>query len=172
MLVAALAFVAAPVQDAVLAPVPAADALALFKRVCIDTFPDPVRFAAAMEAESDTYRKRAAMPTMEDAPSGTYTGDRAVVGYAAGDWLPRSLPSPQCRVTTRAEGTADHAALATQTAAALSLPPGKTRGKGRVQTEWNVTGAVDKQRYFLTTMPAGERAYQVELSILNLRGKR
>jgi hypothetical protein len=155
-----------------LQPMSAVDAVALFKRVCVDPFPDPARFETALAAEDDTYQKTPKTPEQAMQPGDSYYSNRAQFGYAAADWLPRDLPSPQCALTVRLDAAPDHPAIASATAAAIGLPPGKTSGKGRIQTQWDVGAPGGKFRYFMTTSPALADTYQLRITLLNLRGKK
>lgn len=161
------------VQDGgTLEPLSPNAAVALFKRVCVEPFPDPARFAQGIAASDLGMRKTPETPEQAMQPGDSWFSSTAQVGYAAADWMPRDLPSPQCMLTARLSEVPDHAAIAAAAATTLGLPPGKTSGKGRVQTQWDVTGPSGRFRYFLTTMPALAGSYQLRFTILNLRNKK
>ncbi|NYT39803.1 hypothetical protein HZY97_03465 [Sphingomonas sp. R-74633] len=159
----------APPQDAAIAdPVSAADAVALFKRVCADPFPDPARFKAAVEAPDLGLRIVTKPPEAMGQPGDRWNGRNAQFSYTSADWLPRDLPSPQCSMRVRLASVPDHAGIAAATAEGLGLPAGKTSGKRRQTTQWDVGNA----RYFLNTATLPDGTYEMSLMLLNLRDKK
>lgn len=159
-------------------PMPAADALALFRRVCAGSWPDPARFAAAIAAEPERFRKQQVVPGVASGPGGRYLSDRAEVDYSAADDVPRPLPSRQCGVLTRSEGEVDHAALAATMAAALSLPAGTTQtakttlGRMRMATQWTVSGSTADVRYLLITRLEPNSGSYNSMSMQSVRSTR
>lgn len=173
MLLFALPLAVAQVQDGgTLEPVAAADAVALFKRVCVAPFPDPERFKTVIASPDLAMRITPKTPEQAMQPGDSWYNATVQVGYAAADWLPRDLPSPQCHLTARLDTSPDHPAIVAAATTALGLTAGKTSGKGRVQTRWDVQLPGSIHRYFLETTPGLGGSYQIRLSILNLRGKK
>jgi len=158
-----------PQQDAATTePMSAPDAVALFKRVCVDPFPDPVRFKAAIEAPELGMRIVPKPPEAKGQPGDRWDGPNAQFSYTSADWLPRDLPSPQCSMRTRLAATPDHAAIAATTAQGLGLAAGKTSGKRQPTTQWEVGST----RYFLNTATLPNGAYEMSITLLNLRDKK
>lgn len=171
-MILALLLSAAPADVAALQPIEPGDAIALFKRVCADPFPDPTRFAAAVAAEPGPFRKLVKTPAEAMQPGERYDGDRAQIGYSDGIGLPLDLPAPQCTVGARLATAPDHPAIAAAAAAALGLPVGKTRGKGRLETQWDAATPAGRFRYFFVTETTAAGTYEFRLTLLNLRGRK
>lgn len=168
LLLAAPAAAAAPLSE----PVTGEWLVGAFKSWCAEPFGDRAKLVAAIEAPDAGLDA-----IVEERPMPGTTGwesAKARISYSDGDFLPKSLPSPQCTLSARAAAGYDHLATAAALAAALELPPGKTKGKnGRFQTQWNFKGPKgEKRRLFLSQEPAifeVERGFMLRVSLLNLR---
>lgn len=165
------ALLASPAEaaDEPLLPVSGEWLIATFRSVCVDPFGDEAKVREVAESAEMGFAPIPNERPMVQPGSG-WRSPRAVLSYSSGAGLPRDLPAPQCSLTAQAETGYDHAAAAAALERALSLPPGKTRGKnGRFQTEWNLIGpGPDKRRIFLSTEP-GRSGTGLRLSLLNLR---
>lgn len=143
------------------APMPAADALALFKRLCADTAADPAQFTAAIARERQTFRKQRILPGPDRGPNGSYLSDRAEVDFVAADGLseplPAALPLRACGVLSHDGGTVDHPAFVAAMTDALDLPSADStreampRGDRAALTEWTVRRAEGRVGYSLVT---------------------
>ena len=168
--IAAALFVGQPASAAepLSEPVTAEWVVASFKSLCFDPFGDRAALTARVAAsDADFVQVEPAQPM----PGSTgWQSPKALLGYTDGTFLPRDLPSPQCRLSVSAAPGYDHAATAAALAGALGLPPAKAKGKnGRFQSEWNLAGPKgEKRRIFLSQEPAAG-AVRVNVSLLNLR---
>ena len=166
---AALLAFPANAADEPLQPASGAWLVATFRSVCVDPFGDEEKVRATAESAELGFT-----PVLNEGPlvqpGSGWRSPRAALYYSSGEGLPRDLPSPQCSLTALAETGYDHAATAAALESALSLPPGKTRGKnGRFQTEWNLAGpGTNKRKIFLSAEP-GPSGTRLRLSHLNLR---
>jgi len=142
-------------------PLPAGDALALFRRLCVETAADRTRFAAALAREPDRFRKEHILPGPQAGPDGSYVSDRAEVNFAGAPdeptpaW-PATLPVRACGVLGQDPKPVDHPALVAVMADALGVPPGPTiearpRGDRAATTEWTVARGTEVIKYSLVT---------------------
>lgn len=143
-MIAAIVWAAA--AQAAIVPVAAADAIAYFRRVCVDTLPDPERFAAALAGPDDWE------------PFETSHRGARVVGHfwrsARGELAYQYLPgvtaiqtTPACHFSFRTDAAYSHAGARAALARALGLDAGRDTGNARApQTRWE------------TRLPNGTRA--------------
>jgi hypothetical protein len=111
-----------------LTPVSVADAVQEFRTLCVDTLGEPSAFAAKRDASAWGYRPRKESPAMLRQPGDGWDAERAILFHASADWLPKDLPSPQCRLSVAASGVSLPTAL-DEIGAQLGL--GKPRVEGR-----------------------------------------
>ena len=141
-----------------------------FKTICWDPFGNKSRVEAAVSSygEIEFQRVQTQPEALQlgmtwEAPKSSYT-------YTDSELLPRSLPSPQCRLLAETGADFDHSATAAALGAMLPIGQGKTKGKGqRWRTEWNFPGPEGgKRRLFLSSEPGGT-GIQAQISLLNIR---
>ncbi|WP_380873230.1 hypothetical protein ACFB49_40170 [Sphingomonas sp. DBB INV C78] len=144
-------------------------ALETFKATCWEAFRDPEVFHAAIAMAPIPL----ALQPKSAQPGESYKADEALLTYVASDNLPLNIPSRQCTLRVRLNGTADQLALAARVQQALALPAGRTRtSAAQSQTEWNVAGT-DRRvtRLFATTRAAPGGTTELRLAALLLAQK-
>jgi len=171
LLVQAVVRIAPPVP--VLPPGDPAAAFALFRQVCVEPFPAPARFEAAIAARPGFARWRPASSLEALVPGETWRSPTATVRYIADDPYGADLPRPQCHVTVVAPTGADAELLFPRLAAVLGLGQGRVVGKTRYRTAmWDLDRAGGTRwRVILGTERHGDRM-ALKLSMLNLGAKR
>jgi hypothetical protein len=154
-------------------PVPSAEAVALFKRVCFDPFPDTPRVLGAIADPALGLSRLPETPSQAMQPGDAWSSATAQITYVDSEWLPRDFGNPQCSLTASLAGNPEHLAVEAEMTAALGLPPGKGgKNKPRGQTEWNLPGrAPDSWRLFMSTTTTSS-GKELRATIMNMRGKR
>jgi hypothetical protein len=152
--------------ERVLPPSNTAATFDLFKRVCVDPFPDPAGFAAAIQAEPGLARWQPTTQVEQLIPGKTWHSPTLTVQY----WdRSANLPPPQCQVLAIAPGGSDAEQLFPRLASALGLGSGRISGKKRFRTAmWDLDRPDGTRwRVIFGTELRGDRL-QLKLSMLNL----
>ena len=152
-------------------PLSAIEAVALFKRVCYDPFPDPKASLAVIADPALGLTKLPETPSQAMQPGDAWTSPTAQVTYVDAEWLPRDFGSPQCGITVALDSAPDHLTVEAAFITAMGLPPGKGGKNGPSgQTQWDMPHAPDSWRLFVNTSatPSGK---ELRATIMNLRGK-
>ena len=170
--IAVLLFSLQAAGDALPEPHPIAmeEGVAVFKRLCMDGFPDPAR---AQVARTDQALALVQVPKpvqLAQQPGERWVSEQVDHSYVDAAWLPRDLPSPQCAVVFSITEQRNHRALAEAIAPNLALANGKLgKDRPRDTSRWDMEQADGTtHRLFLETV-ATNTGTQVSLRLLNLR---
>jgi hypothetical protein len=145
-MIAAIVAMVAAAAAAQAAPVTTADAIAYFRHVCVDTLPDPSRFAAALAEPGD-------WEPFEKNDRGArvighfWRSARGELGYLYLPGMRAFQTDPACHYSFRTDAGYSHAEARAALARALGLDAGRETGNARApQTRWE------------TRLPNGTRA--------------
>ena len=163
----AMAFSAFPQP---LAPVTVAEAVQEFRAICVDTLGEPAAFSARRDASAWGYRPRRESPAMLRQPGDSWEADRGLLFHASADWLPKDLPSPQCRLTVAATGVGLPAAL-DEIGAQLGLGKPRIEGKApEMRATWVVGEKGQTRSQFSATIELmGDEPADLTLNLSRLR---
>ncbi|MEZ0243135.1 MAG: hypothetical protein ACAH11_07140 [Sphingomonas sp.] len=132
--IAAAMAVASP-QAAV--PVPLADAVALWQRLCVDTMPTAQRFVDAFNRDTGNGWQKF-KPKDHPVSGGTYwRSPKGILTYVSAPFLPATINDPGCHYTFAVEPGYSHADGVTALRAALGLDAGASIGNAKApQHRW------------------------------------
>lgn len=159
--------------DPVLAPSDPSAAFALFKRVCVEPFPDPAKIEAAIAGLGPSFvRWQPATELEKLIPSHIWYSPNAKVSYIARGGLPSNLPDPQCTVKATAPADADAEQLIPALGTALGIGPAKIVGHKAYRTGmWDLARPGQRWRVIFGTERRDGRM-TLNLSMLNLKPKK
>jgi hypothetical protein len=133
----AAAALAGNADQAQFSPAAAGEAIAYFRRICVDTLPDPRAFAAALDADGSGWTRYEKIIRRAPVLGHFWRSSRGELSYVNLPGPEFGETNPACHYAFRTEPDYDHEAASRALAAALRIAGGRQTRDGReLQTRW------------------------------------